>query len=354
MNKIETFRAQADEWTQVVGSATYCRKIPNIYGLKTHSDEIKRYFLKIISADSVDVPQQDIYCFKNAYVSDITLLYDQNLNVIECSKVDNSEIFEFAELRRFCNEDIDLFDDTAAFIFKAGKNNYGHLLIEMLPKIELLLKSNPEKTNLICPTLPRPIEAIFIEVLDEIYPNKFLIHRMTSPLLQVKKLIIPGPVSTHNMQKSALVSEFADKVASHSCATSGSRKVYVSRAQEKNRKLVNERMLELRLSKMGFEIINPQNYSFFDQVKIFSSASLVVGPIGAALSNTIFCSPRTKVVMITPGMFDMFFYDIACLRNLDFSWIFTDDLKLPEIADLHKDWTVDVNYVTSIIEQIMS
>ena len=40
--------------------------------------------------------------------------------------------------------------------------------------------------------------------------------------------------------------------------------------------------------------------SIMDQIKIFSSAQIVIGPTGSALTNIIFCSEGTKVIEIIP------------------------------------------------------
>jgi len=39
-------------------------------------------------------------------------------------------------------------------------------------------------------------------------------------------------------------------------------------------------------------IIDTKNMSIFEQIDIFSSAQIIIGPTGSALTNIIFCSER--------------------------------------------------------------
>jgi hypothetical protein len=62
--------------------------------------------------------------------------------------------------------------------------------------------------------------------------------------------------------------------------------------------LSDEKELEDFFAQNGYEIVNPGNYSFEEQVDMFSSASHVAGITGAGFINTIFCKPGTKVIII--------------------------------------------------------
>ena len=50
----------------------------------------------------------------------------------------------------------------------------------------------------------------------------------------------------------------------------------------------------------GFEIINPGLFDFYEQRRVFSEASHVVGVHGAGLANILFCAPDIKVMEIFP------------------------------------------------------
>ena len=66
------------------------------------------------------------------------------------------------------------------------------------------------------------------------------------------------------------------------------------------RVLLNEIEIKKFLISKGFKIIKPENYSFLDQIKIFSNASCVVGLYGAAMMMITFCRRNTKILEIKP------------------------------------------------------
>lgn len=350
------FREEVDSWEEVRTESFYPCRAPDIFGLSSSDDHLKKYFLRKISSDDVKVPAQDLYYLNDGFVSDLTFVFDRYEKMTTLSARDHVNLLELEQIKNMSNSEVQGIDSTCAFIFKAGKNNYGHFLLEMLPKIENILKSNEHCRFLIVPSLPPAIRIILDAVIDLLYRDRFELIHMSMPLLQAKRLIVPGPVTKHNDQKSQVVSEFADKILlAYGCSRElkERRLIYVSRSNEKNRQMTNEKILEYYLEEIGFEIVYPQNLKFEDQVRLFSTASHVVGPIGAALSNIIFCPKGAKVAMISPGMFDFFFYDIACLRNLDFTWLFTSSLKWPSLADLHGSWKIDVDSVKKNVEKFL-
>mmetsp|Transcript_33006 Transcript_33006/g.45307 ORF Transcript_33006/g.45307 Transcript_33006/m.45307 type:complete len:624 (+) Transcript_33006:140-2011(+) len=78
--------------------------------------------------------------------------------------------------------------------------------------------------------------------------------------------------------------------------------LYVSREFGSARKIENENVLIERLRKevesMGATLlVHNGKESFLEQINLFRSAHLVVGPHGAGLSNLMFCSPGVKLIL---------------------------------------------------------
>jgi len=82
------------------------------------------------------------------------------------------------------------------------------------------------------------------------------------------------------------------------------------------RVLINEREIKDFLHSEGFDIVKPENYSFKEQVKIFSSAKIIVGLYGAAMMMLSFCKKNTKVIEIKPLLGGNEFKNISKLMNL--------------------------------------
>ena len=82
------------------------------------------------------------------------------------------------------------------------------------------------------------------------------------------------------------------------------------------RVLLNENNIKDYLSSIGFTIIKPENYSFSEQIKIFSNAKYVVGLYGAAMMMLTFCKKKTNVLEIKPRKGGDEFKNISKLNKL--------------------------------------
>ena len=74
------------------------------------------------------------------------------------------------------------------------------------------------------------------------------------------------------------------------------RRLLISRADAKFRRIVNEPAIAGLLAPLGFETIIPGALSLGDQIAAFRDATHVVGPHGAGLANILFCAPGTHVL----------------------------------------------------------
>ena len=77
-------------------------------------------------------------------------------------------------------------------------------------------------------------------------------------------------------------------------------KIYLSRHNSYCRNLINEGDLIKKLKSNNFTIVDTNNMSIFEQIKIFSSADVIIGPTSSALTNLVFSKKGTRVIEITP------------------------------------------------------
>ena len=110
--------------------------------------------------------------------------------------------------------------------------------------------------------------------------------------------------------------------------------VYVSRQNSKSRNLINEEDIINELKSKNFMIIDTKNMSIFEQIDIFSSAQIIIGPTGSALTNIIFCSEGTKIIEIIPKYnfgyeqsFKNRYLKICNILNLNYEFIEADPIE---------------------------
>src|SRR5262249_28358163 len=78
--------------------------------------------------------------------------------------------------------------------------------------------------------------------------------------------------------------------------TKGGRRIYVTRRDATQRRLLNEDEIVRYLDTEGFEIVCPGDYSVAEQVRLFRDADLVVATHGAGCTNMVFAPSGATLV----------------------------------------------------------
>lgn len=76
------------------------------------------------------------------------------------------------------------------------------------------------------------------------------------------------------------------------------RKIVLSRQGFAQRQLLNEAEIIDVLTKQGFEVVYPEKLSFAEQVVLYHTADTIVGSASSALTNCIFCNPNARVIAL--------------------------------------------------------
>jgi hypothetical protein len=77
------------------------------------------------------------------------------------------------------------------------------------------------------------------------------------------------------------------------------KKIFLARLGARN--IANAQEIEAVLAEFDFEWVDTASLTFEEQVRLFARAAVIVGPLGAAFSNVIFCDPRCKILgLATP------------------------------------------------------
>lgn len=222
----------------------------------------------------------------------------------------------------------DRFDDPnwqSFFIGSAGSSNYGHWLVDDLPRlkailaltrfsprpIRVLIHSYAESINNIRMQSIRLIlgEAIHIDLLEPGQPYYF------------KELFYTTPVSQHPVHKSPIALDFAARetvfrAVANDEDVDGPTLVFVDRSSRHGRALSNQVEIRELVESRGFITVDPESLDFIEQVRIFAGAQVVIGQMGAAMTNTLFCRPATTIIYLAPsGWIEPFYWDLSVVRG---------------------------------------
>ena len=109
-------------------------------------------------------------------------------------------------------------------------------------------------------------------------------------------------------------------------------KFYIDRRDSKSnhrhlRKIINEEEIKKFLKNEGFSIICLSDYSFEDQVSLFSNAEKIVGLHGAGFANLTFCNPETFALELKPTSAGNVIRNLAKKIDLNYQDISIDPLE---------------------------
>lgn len=189
--------------------------------------------------------------------------------------------------------------------------NYFHVLIETLPSVLRLIdmgkvtKDTFLVTGQFHPNSDAAVDFIMASaglrpakvrlnvgqalLCDNVHTTNFSSRGFVSGDQSITDYSVDGP---------ALVN-LRDRFAPLRQTASGSRKLYVRRVSTARNLDNGQRIEELAIA-AGYEIVEPQLLSFEEQVRLFASASDIVGATGAWAANLLFAQPGARVHIFQP------------------------------------------------------
>jgi capsular polysaccharide biosynthesis protein len=223
-----------------------------------------------------------------------------------------------------------VFDDSTQEIIDEGimlignaSFNYYHLNMEIFSKLCLIDKLE-EYINI--PILVDEYILRIPQFKQELYAlNKFgrkIIVLKRGHYYKINKLIylsdlavIPLNIKEGHMceYKDLILSDIGIKLLSSSLAIKNDiyRKIFISRKNNTNKRLVNYINVEKIFRKFGYEVIYPETMTFKEQLEIFSQAEYIAGVSGAGLTNILFLNENAKVICIIPKEIEL-----TCYSNI--------------------------------------
>lgn len=205
---------------------------------------------------------------------------------------------------------------------KPGLGNYGHWMMEMLPRARIVHDLLPElKARVLVGDAPEPLRGVMADSLAllGIDPARAVVAG-TAPRRFAELLLVEG-LTEHGVYMSPLVLDCAAALA-RGVVAGDARNLLVSRQTAGIRRLVDEDALALRAQETGWVPVEPARLSLPEQIALFKGADGIAGVMGAALTNIAFAPSGSRVTVFAPvGMPDTFFWFIATLRGLHYTEI---------------------------------
>ncbi|HEY9640359.1 MAG TPA: glycosyltransferase 61 family protein [Coleofasciculaceae cyanobacterium] len=112
------------------------------------------------------------------------------------------------------------------------------------------------------------------------------------------------------------------------------RRLYISRSQAANRRVINEAAVIAVLQNFGFQSVQLEALSVLEQATLLATAEVVISPHGGGLTNLAFCRPGTQVIeLFSPNYVYPCYWLVSNLVGLEYFYLLG---KTPEGAQLHQ------------------
>lgn len=257
---------------------------------------------------------------------------------------------------------VETIDEPALFV--GGADNYYHWTIDFLPRLSAAdWVPDGDGLHLVTSGAKTAFERRAFELLgvspDRLlgcaYPGAYRFRDLIVPVMETRPFQPGGvPEPWRSMADPARLAWLGDRFSPW-FGKGGGRRLFVSRGDSGQRRLVNEAAVVAALDGLNFETVRLGGLALEDQIALFSEAEIVVAPHGAALSNLVFAPDDVRVVEIVPHFRPPpFFTAISRLRGIRHQCVF-GDLVLPKDPSLDRrfwDFEVDVEAVKAAVETI--
>ncbi|MBK1661231.1 glycosyltransferase family 61 protein [Paracraurococcus ruber] len=329
----------------------------------------KRFNLATQDRIERNIPAAGVAVFESAVVHGRGLVISPNGQVVRESLINADHSLTVASFMKIRGGDRYFAYNPPSSVKTAGTEphvllkqmwdgNYGHWIIESLPRVGVVAEFfDIQALKFVVQNEPEPMKAVYLESLASfgVSPDQVVFTSFDSVFYP--KLIYPLPMTKQPWVKAprviATLEVVAKQVAARATQKDLGDKIYIARGSGYRRRLLNEDAIMAVLEAWGFKIYQPEKLRFEEQVAIFSQAKLVVGVLGAGLSNLAFSPKGVQCLALTSEfMGDDFFYDIICHKRGRYVSIHG---KAANPSDgMNSDFSIDLDVLNSFLEKISS
>ncbi|WP_160163641.1 glycosyltransferase family 61 protein [Natrinema versiforme] len=175
-------------------------------------------------------------------------------------------------------------------------NNYYHWTVECLIRIRLLERyaaATGEAPPILVPETMTPWMVESLELMDYAGP----VIKWDGSIIGVETLIMPTYPDPIPSECFWLRDRMRSNIGSPDIAN-GSDRIYISREDATVRDVRNKDRLQMTLDRYGFDTYILSELSVEEQVGLFATADVIVGPHGAGLTNCIYAEDVTIVELL--------------------------------------------------------
>jgi len=241
---------------------------------------------------------------------------------------------------------------TLSLLSEFAAQNYGHLLYDAVPRLDLFERAGgtfDTVDRILCPG-PSPLHRLWTDVG---VPSDRVVCADPNVIYVVDHLVATSFPGTRRILPRWAARFLRGRLSGPPPARTG-RRLYLGRST--SRRLSNEPLLVPHLLDLGFEVIDP-GADGVDARAAFAEADVIVGAHGAAFADLVFCRAGTRVLEIVPTD-HVYPHWFAASRScdLDYRFVAADSAAVRPAGTLGPsphDITVDLGQFMDALHQLI-
>ena len=357
----------------IVPAAQYASAPPVLHGYVAASAGRDVWFRGLLARPSVACPAEAVMLYRDAWLldgkqvlaSDTTAVAESFVNLLVTDAILARHAETLARIARGEGTQVAEAGPPVVAIFNEACMNYGHVLVESLPRLLHLEAAGIRRMRLALPAEAAKLRPMVEFALAALGLEAEFLPCPPGSILRVPALHWVSAVARHEHRKSPTLLRLAERlraaapVAAFGATTPGATtpgvttpgattrgattrgaRLYLARPDGARRRVANATAIEAIATRMGYRVVEPSRLSFAEQVALFAGARVAVGPMGAALASIGLMPPGGRVGMFEGGNCDPFFWDLACLAGHAFHWAFTAPATDYDMAMLEREMTI--------------
>jgi hypothetical protein len=235
--------------------------------------------------------------------------------------------------------------------------NYFHWMAVALPRLAAIAEAGIREYQLIVPAQMRQWQK---DSLSRLGYSEWQLAPFEDGHWQLDALFAPTLIGYPGMCHPWSARWLREKFGVEN-GSAGKRKIYISRANARYRKVVNEAEVIAALQPLGFEVVCPEKLSFAAQLELFSGAGWIVSTHGAGLTNALFAPRGAKVLECISSEAEyanLCYYSICCAVGHAYGAVCVDypSPRVPPVSELRRreDYRIPVDRMLAAIQKMNS
>jgi hypothetical protein len=232
-------------------------------------------------------------------------------------------------------------------------DNYFHWMIDVMGRLDLeaiAARCGGERPRVLIPDLDKPYKRQSLDLAGRGEIDPLLCGDET--VVAVDRLyILPDISGSGFFFHPHILQAFARMRANAGVERRPPyRRIYVSRRDSSNRRLLNEDEVIDAVGGAGFEIVSLGEMSVTEQIALFGEAKHIVAPHGAGLTNILFASPGSTLLELHMDSYTQWsFRRLAGLVGLTYGCVIGTSLHPWDVVAHQQEWRIDVAALKAVL-----